>query len=228
LGEGNVIQHTGSGSNAERQKSAHPHGAFISSDNKMLYVTDLGMDKLMLYNFDQGNGKLTPADPAFIASVAGSGPRKMEQFPDDKYRYVIEELSGTIQVYKQTEHLKLKPIQRISTMRKGDEQFAGSADIHLSPDRRFLYASNRGEVNNMAIFKVKNNGKLKLKAHQSTLGKSPRNFTIDPSGNFLLVGNQNSEEIVIFNRNKKTGLLTDSGNRISVGKPVCLKWISYN
>ena len=120
----------------------------------------------------------------------------------------------------------IRAVHRYSTMPQGDMQFAGSADIHISPDGKFLYASNRGESNTIAIFKIKSKGKLKLIAHQSTLGKSPRNFSIDPSGNFLLIGNQNSDEIVVFNRNKKTGLLTDEGQRINVGKPVCLKWIS--
>ena len=108
-------------------------------------------------------------------------------------------------------------------------EFAGSADIHISADGKFLYASNRGEVNNIAIYNINNkNGRLTLIGHQSTLGKAPRNFSIDPSGKFLLAENQNSDEIVIFRRNEKTGLLTDSGNRVQVGKPVCIKWISIN
>jgi 6-phosphogluconolactonase len=108
----------------------------------------------------------------------------------------------------------------------GDKSFAGSADIHVSPDGKFLYASNRAASNTIAIFKIdKSNGMLTAIGHQSTLGKTPRNFSIDPSGNFLLAANQGSDEIVIFKRNKKTGLLTDTGKRIQVGKPVCLKWI---
>ena len=104
---------------------------------------------------------------------------------------------------------------------------AGSADIHVSPDGKFLYASNRAEANTIAIFSInQTNGKLALVGHQSTLGKTPRNFNFDPTGNFLLVANQNSDAIVVFKINKDTGLLTDTGNRIDVGKPVCLKWIS--
>jgi 3-carboxymuconate cyclase len=103
----------------------------------------------------------------------------------------------------------------------------GSADIHTSPDGKFLYASNRGESNTIAIFNINaKTGWLSLVDHQSTLGKTPRNFNFDPSGNFLLAANQNSDEIVIFKTDKKTGLLKDTGKRISVGKPVCIKWIS--
>ena len=112
-------------------------------------------------------------------------------------------------------------------MPAGDTSFAGSADIHVSPDGKFLYASNRAESNTIAIFSInQKNGKLSPVGHQSTLGKTPRNFNFDPAGNFLLVANQNSDQVVIFKINKETGLLTDTGNRIDVGKPVCLKWIS--
>ena len=128
--------------------------------------------------------------------------------PNNKFAYSIQELSGTVVLYKHKKG-KLKIKQRISTMLKDDKRFAGSADIHVSPDGKFLYASNRGEVNTIAIFSInKQTGKL------------------TSIGYFLLVGNQNSDEMVIFKRGIETGLLTDTGNKIAVGKPVCIKWIS--
>jgi 6-phosphogluconolactonase len=113
-------------------------------------------------------------------------------------------------------------------MPAGDTQFPGSADIHVSSDGKFLYASNRSNSNTIAIYSINKKGKLKLAGHQSTLGNGPRNFNFDPTGKFLLVGNQNSDEIVIFERNVATGLLKDSGKRIALGKPVCIKWIPVN
>ncbi|MGB3155562.1 MAG: lactonase family protein [Chitinophagaceae bacterium] len=220
------IQHTGSGKNLLRQKGPHTHGAIISGDNRHLFVTDLGIDKLMLYDFDAATGKLIPADPSFALSEPGSGPRLFTFHPTNKYAYVIEELSGTVVVFKYQDG-KLEKKQRISTLPAGDTSFAGSADIHVSQDGKFLYASNRGDVNTIAIYRVqKKNGKLTLVGHQSTLGKTPRNFSIDPSGKFLLCENQNSDEIVIFTRDTITGLLSDSGKRVAVGKPVCIKWVS--
>lgn len=137
----------------------------------------------------------------------------------------MQELSGTVTAFKYKKG-KLKNKQAISSMPVGDTSFAGSADIHVSPDGKFLYASNRGESNTIAIFNInQRNGRLALVGHQSTLGKTPRNFNFDPSGNFLLVANQNSDAVVIFKIDKQTGLLTDTGNRIEVSKPVCLKWI---
>ena len=225
-GEGTAQWTTGTGKNLERQKGPHVHGAIISADNRWLFVTDLGIDKVMIYSFDAVTGKLTPAQQPFVESVPGSGPRLFTFHPNNKFGYVIEELTGTVVAYKY-KNGQLKKIQRISTMRQHDTSFAGSADIHISDDGNFLYASNRADVNTIAIYRVnKKNGSLTIIGHQSTLGKAPRNFSIDPSGKFLLCENQNSDEIVVFNRDSTTGLLTDSGKRIAIGKPVCIKWIS--
>ena len=180
----------------------------------------------MIYTFDATTGKLGTAKQPYAQSEPGAGPRHLCFHPSNKFAYLMEELSGTVVVFKYKKG-KLKVKQHISSMPAGDTSFAGSADIHVSPDGMFLYASNRAEVNTIAIFSINaKNGTLKLIGHQSTLGKTPRNFNFDPSGNFLLVGNQNSDEIVIFKRDIETGLLSDTHNRISVGKPVCLQWIS--
>ena len=222
-----VIQHKGSGKDTARQKGPHVHCTVISADNKYLFVSDLGMDKVMIYAFEAKTGKLTEAKQPFAESVPGSGPRHFTFHPNNKYAYLIEEMSGTVQAF-QYNNGSLKGIQRISTLPAGDTGLIGSADIHVSPDGKFLYASNRGrgQSNTIAIFKINSkDGTLKVAGHQNTLGKIPRNFNFDPSGNFLLVANQESDEIVIFKVNKTTGLLTDTGKRINVGKPVCLKWM---
>ncbi len=220
------IKHTGSGKNKDRQEKPHVHCTKISPDNKWLFVPDLGIDKVMIYAFDATTGKLTPAPQPFAATEPGAGPRHLTFHPNQKFAYLIEELTGHVVVYEY-QNGALKQVQRTSTLPLGKKGFAGSADIHVSPDGKFLYASNRGDFNDIAIYKVNpKNGKISIIGFQPTLGSGPRNFNLDPSGNYLLVGNQNSNEIVIFKRNSKTGLLTDSGKRIAVGKPVCLKWIS--
>lgn len=225
LGTATTYRHEGSGPNKTRQAAAHVHCTFFSADNRFLFVPDLGMDKLMIYTFDENTGKLTATKPAFAASEPGAGPRHICFNPANTFAYLAEELSGTVVTYKY-KNGRFKREQRISTMPAGDTSFAGSADIHVSPDGRFLYASNRAEANTIAIFSINQyNGKLTLIGHQITMGKTPRNFSFDPSGNFLLVANQNSDVIVVFKINRETGLLTDTGSRIEVGKPVCLKWI---
>jgi 6-phosphogluconolactonase len=225
LGLPYTIQHSGAGKDPQRQKGPHTHGAIISADNHWLFVTDLGIDKVLIYSFNAATGKLKPAAKPFAASVPGSGPRLITFHPTNRFAYLVEELTGTVVVFNSTNGV-LKAIQRISTMPAGDTSVAGSADIHVSPDGKFLYASNRGNVNTIAIYRInEKKGTLTLIGHQSTLGKTPRNFSLDPSGKFLLAENQNSDEIVIFKRDEKSGLLSDSGKRIAVGKPVCIKWV---
>ena len=193
-----------------------------------MFVPDLGIDKVMVYAFDVKTGKLTPAKKPFSSARAGAGPRHFDFHPSGKFAYLVEELTGAVTVFTYDAGTgALKALQTISSLPADYKGPVGSADIHVSPDGKFLYCSNRGESNTIGILSInKSNGQLEWVDHQSTLGKTPRNFNFDPTGNFLLVANQNSDEIVIFKRDKATGLLTDSGKRIKVSKPVCLKWIS--
>jgi 6-phosphogluconolactonase len=225
LGQAEVRQYTGSGTHPQRQKGPHVHGAAISADNTFLYVTDLGTDRVLQYLFIPYTGNLFLRDT--IKSIPGSGPRLLTFHHKNKYAYLVEELTGTV-VFLKYRKGKLEAKQRISTMVTGDTLPPNSAFLQASPDGKFLYASNRGDVNSIAIYSINKKGKLTSLGHQSTLGRTPRNFSIDPSGNYLLCENQNSDEIVVFRRDKKTGLLSDSGNRIKVGKPVCIKWASVN
>ncbi len=219
------IIHEGSGKIKGRQDNPHVHCVRLSPDNKWLYVPDLGTDKVMIYAFDEKTGKLTPGTRAFAASEPGAGPRHFTMHPNKKFAYVVEELSGHVSAYQYVNG-KLKFLQRISTIPDGQSGNPSSADINISPDGKFLYASNRGDFNNLAIYKLDpKTGRLSSVGFQPTLGKTPRNFNVDPSGKYLLAANQDSNEIVIFSRNMKTGLLTDTGKRIEVGKPVCIRWI---
>ena len=222
-----TIQHTGQSVNTDRQTGPHVHATVLSPDNSYLFVPDLGLDKLMQYRFDKRNGALKEANEPYVMTKPGSGPRHFEFHPNKKYAYLLEELTGSVSAYTYTSKIgKLALIQNISTLPPDFLGYAGSADIHVSPDGNFLYASNRGESNTIVIYAInKKNGSLIVAGYQSTLGKTPRHFSLDPGGNFLLVANQNSDEIIIFKVNKITGLLTDTGKRISVSKPVCIKWV---
>lgn len=217
--------HKGSSINKERQKSPHVHSTTLSVDNKFLFVIDLGIDKIMKYSFDERTGEVGKTVAEAINVKPGAGPRHFTFHPNGKYAYLVEELYGSISAYNYSKG-NLKPIQNISTLPRGFNGFAGSAEVLVSPDGKYLYASNRGESNTIVIYKInKKSGKLTLAGHQSTLGKAPRNFNFDPSGNYLFVANQESDEIVVFKIDHRTGLLTDTGKRIHTGKPVCLKWI---
>lgn len=212
-------------SSAGDTKVPHAHSTVLSPDNNYLFIQDLGLDKILAFRFDNNTGELKPAATPFTASISGSGPRHFDFHPNGRWAYLIEELTGTAVAFTYSDG-RLDSIQRISALPANFKGDIGSADIHVSKDGRFLYCSNRGESNTIAIFSIdQNTGMLKLAGHQSTLGKTPRNFNFDPSGNFLLVANQESNNIVIFKINRTTGLLTDTGKKISVNKPVCIKWI---
>ncbi len=220
-----IIQLKGNSVNRKRQEKSHVHATVFSPDYQFLLVPDLGTDKVMQYKVTAGSGALQPAEESFTEVNAGAGPRHLDFHPSLGVVYLIEELTGTISVFKYKDG-NLELIQNVSAHPLSYIGAFGSADIHVSSDGRFLYASNRGDANSIAIFSIdQETGMLQIAGFQPTLGIHPRNFSIDPTGRFLLVANRDSDEIVIFKIDKKTGLLEDSKQRINVSKPVCLKWI---
>ncbi|WP_276089731.1 lactonase family protein [Pedobacter sp. JY14-1] len=216
-----LIRHNGSSINKSRQEAPHVHMVAFSPERKYVTVNDLGTDKVYLYSYhpDDNNNVLIPADS--ISLTPGAGPRHLTFSKDGKYAYVLHELDGGLTVMSYTEG-QLNTIQETSINSPGFSGENGGADIHLSPDGRFLYASNRGSENKITIFAVEKGGILNRLSQVSTMGKGPRNFAITPNGKFLLVANQNSNEVVIFSRDLKSGMLKDTGKRICVGAPVCL------
>lgn len=218
-----LIQHRGSSANKTRQEKAHVHATVFSPDQRWLFTPDLGMDEVTIYPFIlNASHPLAVKSANVIKALPGSGPRHLVFHPTKKLAYLIEELSGTVTAYDHTNG-KLNFLHRLSTHPGNYKGAKGSADIHISPDGKFLYASNRGDANSITIFSVANDGKLKWKGYQSTEGIHPRNFMIDPTGNWLLVANRDTDNIVIFKRNIRTGLLQDTGHRIEVPSPVYLQ-----
>lgn len=226
--EGNIgeatqlVQHSGSGPNIQRQLGPHVHSTVMSANNRYLFVSDLGTDQLVSYRFKKR--KLVRAHT--VHTEPGSGPRHLAFSSGEKFLYLMEEMTATVACYK-VKKGKMKLVQRIGAVPEGFTGVSGAADIHISPDGNFLYCSNRGDANNIIIFSIDNtSGRLALRGFQPVIGKKPRNFNFDPSGNFLLVANQDSDEIVIFKIDKISGMLSDTGKRIAVPNPVCIKWIS--
>ncbi|MEO6916064.1 MAG: lactonase family protein, partial [Chitinophagaceae bacterium] len=221
-----LIQHEGKGTNPSRQEKPHVHSTIFSPKEDVLFSPDLGLDKVFAYSFNASAPQpLQPASVPFTETKPGSGPRHIDFHPTKPYVYLIEELSGNVVAYKYNKS-KLTSIQEIAAHPEEYKGTIGSADIHVSPDGKFLYASNRAAENTMAIFAIdQTTGRLTSKGFTSTLGKAPRNFVIDPSGKFLLVANQDSGNIVIFKRDLRTGLLEKTGDEINIPKPVCLKFL---
>jgi len=220
LDQQQIVQHTGKSIDPKRQLSAHVHQVQLTPDKKFLIATDLGEDQIYLYSF----GK-TPESPLILKTIVktnpGSGPRHLAFSPNGKFAFLAHEFNGKITAFAYADG-DLTRIQEVETTPKDFVGKIDAADIHVSADGKFLYETNRGDANTINVFAIDTLGKLTFIERLSTLGKGPRNFSIDPSGNFLLIAHQYTDTIVIFNRNKTTGKLTDSGKRINVGAPVCL------
>jgi 6-phosphogluconolactonase len=221
-----TIQDEGTGPDKERQEKPHVHTAMLSPDEKFLLYTDLGTDKLNIYKFNPASAQkpLTAAQPAYITVTGGYGPRHIAFHPNNKFLYLIQEMGAAINVYNYHDG-KVSQLQSQTLIADGYTGKVGAADIHISADGRFLYSTNRGEVNEIEVFSIdKATGKLAFVQRTPSLGKTPRNFTIDPSGNFLLVANQNSDDIYVFRINKTTGKLTYANKKVIIGNPSCLKF----
>jgi 6-phosphogluconolactonase len=214
------VQHVGKSIDTERQNEPHVHQVILSPDKKYVSVNDLGTDNVTVYKYHP-NSKTEILIPRDTLSVKpGSGPRHATFSKNGKRLYLLHEMDGTLSVLTM-KNGKLSLIQETSVVRKKDA-IARAADIHLSPDGKFLYATNRGPANDITCFSVAKDGKLEFKQQISTGGDGPRNFAITPDGQYVFVGHQLTDNITIFKRDAKAGLLSDTGKRIEVGAPVCL------
>lgn len=216
-------QFSGHGVDPARQEKPHAHSAVFSPDDRWLYIQDLGLDRITVQPFDHGHA-LGNRQPFTIATPAGGGPRHLVFHPNKKYAYLIEEMGGMVDVYRYDPATgALDSLQRIAAHPDDARGPFRSADIHVSPDGRFLYASNRAE-STIAIFSIDTaTGLLRPVGYAPTMGKEPRNFTLDPSGRWLLVANQESNSIVIFSVDPKTGTIHRKGQSLAVPAPTCLQ-----
>ena len=212
----------GSGTPAE-QDASHPHSAVFSPDNRFVFVPDKGTDKIMIFELDHDNGKLEPAEPAYTSVQKGAGPRHFTFHPQGHFAYVINELDASINAFQYDYTTgRLTEIQQIPTIPGDYQGFNACADIHISPDGKFLYGSNRGH-DSIAVYAIdEQSGQLSLVEYESVQGIFPRNFMIDRSGTFLYAANQNTDNIVAFRINRENGELDPTGFKISCPTPVCM------
>lgn len=220
-----VITHYGHSIHLPQQSEAHVHCTLPSPDNKYILVADLGMDKIFTYHFNDKTGKLTAAHTPYVDVKPGSGPRHLLFSRDARYIYSIHELGDMITVFKNDQG-KLSEEQIISTAPPGYEKRNWAAEIHFSADGKYLYASNRDDLNDMVVFTVnRQNGKLTYLDRYATGGKTLRYFMISPDGKYVLIGQRNGSDILLYQRNRETGLLTPLRQRIPVADAVCMEMI---
>jgi 6-phosphogluconolactonase len=216
-----LLAHSGKGPNADRQEKPHVHQLTFSPDHKFVLAADLGTDAVYVYEYHKNEPHGILALKGRIAVKPGSGPRHLAFGKQGKFVYLLHELDGTLTVFSHAEG-KLEKIQETTVVSAGFEGKIGAADIHVSEDGKFLYATNRGDANTISTFSISEEGKIAFVEMVPSGGKEPRNFVVAPGGRFALVANQKSDAIAIFSRNTKTGRLADTGKRIDICAPACL------
>ncbi len=221
-----MIQHTGSSVNPQRQEGPHAHCIVPDAANRFVVAADLGLDKVMSYRFDAKKGKLTPNTPPWAQIKAGAGPRHVTFHPNGRFAFVINELDSTLIAfaYDKTQGT-LKELQTISTLPEGFSGTSYCADVHVHPSGSFVYGSNRGHDSIVVFAFDQKSGKLAFVETVATQGQVPRNFAIDPGGKFLLAANQKTDNVMTYRIDAQTGKLNPTGQITEIPTPVCLKMI---
>jgi len=226
LGESTAfMQHEGKSVNPQRQEAPHAHSINVDPKNRFAVVADLGLDLLLVYDFDAKAGTLRHANPQGMPVAGGAGPRHFTFHPTKPWAYVINELACTVNALSYTPEGKFEILQTISTVPGKVENGFSTAEVVVHPSGKFLYGSNRGH-HSIVAFKIDpETGKLTTIGHQGEGIKTPRNFNIDLAGKWLIVANQDGDSLVVFRINQETGELTPTGYKTDVPVPVCVKFV---
>ena len=229
LGEASAtVQHTGSSVNPDRQKGPHAHCLILDPANRFAFACDLGLDKVMIYRYDSEKGTLTAHEPAFATVKPGGGPRDMVFRPDSRFAYVGNEMQSTITAFSyDAKGGRLAEIQTVSTLPSDFQGQNSIAELAVHPSGKYVYISNRGH-NSVAVFSVDaSKGTLTLLQHQSTGGRTPRHFGMDPAARYLIMANQQSDNLLV-SRIDTTGRLAPSGELVAAPTPVYVAFLPPN
>jgi 6-phosphogluconolactonase len=215
-----TVEHEGSGPNPARQEAPHPHASVLDRKGDYLFVPDLGLDQIQVYAFDSATGALAPRSPGTAAP--GAGPRHGVVHPNNRFLFVANELNSTVTAYAHADGM-LTPVETHSTL---PADFSGetlAAAIRLTRDGRFLYVSNRIDENSMAAFAVdEETGALTPVVIEPSRGRTPRDFILDKTDDYLIAANQDTDTLAVFRVNSITGALTSTGDLAAIPSPAGL------
>jgi 6-phosphogluconolactonase len=223
-----LSSHAASRVNPERQMSAHVHSTVSSPDGNYVFSNDLGADKVFVYRFDPKSNPdlpLVPATPASVELPPGSGPRHLLFSGNGKHAWLTMEMSAQVAVFDYRDG-KLEQTQMVELAAGQPASDKAAAALHASADGKFLYVSNRGTANQLLVFAIDPvNGQLTELQRRSVEGDHPREFALDPSGKFLLIANQKSNQIVVVERDAQSGLLGNTVQKLAMDAPSDLKFL---
>ena len=215
-------QHAGPVFDPVRQNGAHPHSIILSPDNRFAYVADLGLDQILSYQLDPALAKLTPGHPPHEKAPPRAGPRHLIIHPNGRHLYALNEIANSVSRYDyHPESGGITRRETISTLPPGFNGISNGADLKITPDGRFLYATNRGH-DSIAAFRIDRDGVLALIGIESSRGKGPQNLAISPEGGLLLCANLPGNNVAVFRIDGLTGNLKPLGEPISMPKPSCI------
>ena len=224
-----MSSHSASRVNPQRQASAHVHSVVPAPDGKFVFASDLGADKVFAYRYDPAANPehpLVAAEPAAVELPAGSGPRHLLFSADGKHAYLTTEMSAQVFVFDYADgQLKQRQVVELAQGKPAPHRAAGA--VHAAPDGKFLYVSNRGKANEILVFAINPvNGELTEVQRRSVEGDHPREFALSPNGKFLLIANQMSNEIVVLERDRSTGKLGKTLQKLPMDAPSDVKFIN--
>ena len=222
-----VIQHQGSSVDPGRQTGPHAHAIEIDAANRIVFVPDLGCDRVFIYVLDPEHGVLVPnPDRPAIRTAPGAGPRQLAMHPNGRFAYLINELNSTMTAYTyDAGRGTLSELQTLPTLPQGFAGHSSGAAVQVAPSGRFLYGSNRGHDSIVIYALDPATGTMALVGHQSTLGEIPRNFALSRKGDFIAAVNQDSNTVVMFRVDPENGMLTPTGSVVEAGTPICVKFL---
>jgi len=217
------LRNTGSGPDKSRQEAPHMHSVYADAKSRFAYALDLGTDEILTFRLEAAKGKLTPTEPKSTKTPAGGGPRHLAIHPGGKFAFANNEMTSSVSAYSIDEESgQMKLLQSLSTLPEHGKTIRNStAEIACHPSGKWLYVSNRGD-DSFAVYAISATGTMTLVEIVSTTVREPRGFAIDPSGHWIVVGGQNSNELASLKLDPSTGRLTPSGSKVTIDKPVCV------
>jgi 6-phosphogluconolactonase len=224
-----LIQHTGQGTDPQRQRKPYAHSIIVDPTNRFVLSADLGLDKLFVYKFDAKTGALTDNDPAFATVAPGLGARHVVFHPNGRWVYLDTEMGSKIVFFHwDSKTGTLTQQQEVSMLSPEFHGASAAAEMRVSADGRFVYGANRYAQGDgdLVVFAVnQKTGELTAVQHISSGGNTPRNFDFDPTGQWLLVTNHGSNNAVVYRIDKRAGTLTQVGEPVSVPYPFSPRFV---